>query len=36
MKGWLLVDPDVLSDDAALETYVRRGVGFARALPPKA
>ncbi len=35
MKGWLLLDPDVLSDDAALETYVLRGVGFARSLPPQ-
>ena len=36
MRGWLLVDPDVLTDDAALGTYTRRGVAFARALPPKA
>lgn len=35
MRGWLLVDPDVLTDDAALEAYVRRGAGVARALPPK-
>lgn len=35
IKGWLLLDPDVLGDGAALETYVARGVGFARTLPPK-
>ena len=33
MSGWLRVD--VTGDDDALATWVGRGVGYARKLPPK-
>lgn len=35
MAGWLLVASTALADDAALSTWVGRGVAFARTLPPK-
>ena len=35
MRGWVAVSPDVISDDAALRRWVRRGVGFVRELPGK-
>lgn len=35
MKGWLRVRPDVLDDDRVLTQWVRRGVTYARSLPPK-
>jgi TfoX/Sxy family transcriptional regulator of competence genes len=35
MKGWLLITPDALEDDADLEGWVRQGVEFAQSLPPK-
>lgn len=35
MKGWVLVAPDVLEDDADLERWVRQGLEFAQSLPPK-
>jgi len=35
MDGWLLVDPDGLASRRQLERWVQRGVGYARALPPK-
>ena len=35
MKGWLRVAGDVLDDDAALATWVERGVAYARSLPAK-
>jgi hypothetical protein len=35
MKGWLLVDPSALEDDADLEGWVHEGMAFARSLPPK-
>jgi TfoX/Sxy family transcriptional regulator of competence genes len=35
MKGWILVGPDALRDDAALASWVSQGVDFARSLPPK-
>ena len=35
MKGWLLVASEALNDDAALATWVERGVGYARSLPAK-
>jgi TfoX/Sxy family transcriptional regulator of competence genes len=35
MKGWVLVTPDALEDDADLEGWVRQGVEFAESLPPK-
>ena len=34
MKGWLRVSADVLDDDT-LQTWVDRGVAYARSLPPK-
>jgi TfoX/Sxy family transcriptional regulator of competence genes len=34
MRGWLRVEAAVL-DDAALRTWVQRGVGYARSLPAK-
>ncbi len=34
-KGFLLVSPDAVSDDAGLERWVDRGVTWARSLPPK-
>jgi hypothetical protein len=36
MPGWLSVEPGDLSTDAQLEPWVELGVGYARALPPKA
>ena len=36
MSGWLRVDPADLSTDAQLASWVELGVGYARALPPKA
>lgn len=35
MKGWVLVEPAGVSDKRSLGKWVRRGVKFARALPPK-
>jgi hypothetical protein len=35
MDGWIRVAPDVLDDDEVLERWVARGVGYAKALPPK-
>jgi TfoX/Sxy family transcriptional regulator of competence genes len=35
MQGWLRVDPEGLRTKRQLEPWVRRGVGYARALPPK-
>jgi TfoX/Sxy family transcriptional regulator of competence genes len=35
MKGWLRVDADAVRDDAALSSWVTRGVEHARTLPPK-
>lgn len=35
MKGWVLVAPEALEDDAGLEQWVRQGVEFAQSLPPK-
>ena len=35
MKGWLRVNPDVLSDEETLGAWVTRGVNYARSLPPK-
>ena len=34
MTGWLRVSADVL-DDATLQAWVDRGVGYVRTLPPK-
>jgi hypothetical protein len=35
MKGWLRVDGDGLRSKRQLETWVSRGVAYARSLPPK-
>jgi TfoX/Sxy family transcriptional regulator of competence genes len=35
MKGWLRVDAEGLRTRRQLEPWVRRGVEYARSLPPK-
>jgi TfoX N-terminal domain len=35
MRGWLLVDPAGHAADEDLRRWVDRGLGYARALPPK-
>jgi hypothetical protein len=35
MDGWLRVDADGVAERDALEPWVRRGVAYARSLPPK-
>jgi len=35
MQGWLRVDEDGVRTKRQLEPWVRRGVGYARSLPPK-
>jgi TfoX/Sxy family transcriptional regulator of competence genes len=35
MEGWLRVDADGVESDAELRSWVARGVGYARSLPPK-
>jgi TfoX/Sxy family transcriptional regulator of competence genes len=35
MDGWLRVDAKDVADDVVLREWVGRGVGYARALPPK-
>lgn len=35
MPGWLRVDADDVQTKAALSAWVKRGVSFARSLPPK-
>jgi TfoX/Sxy family transcriptional regulator of competence genes len=35
MKGYALLPPDVVEDDALLEQWVRRALGHAATLPPK-
>jgi TfoX/Sxy family transcriptional regulator of competence genes len=35
MAGWLRVPTDVVATKRDLTTWVRRGVSFARSLPPK-
>jgi TfoX/Sxy family transcriptional regulator of competence genes len=35
MKGWLRVEADGVRTKRALQAWVRRGVAFARSLPPK-
>jgi hypothetical protein len=35
MKGWLRVAPEHLRSRRELSTWVDRGVGYARSLPPK-
>ena len=35
MDGWLRVDSVAVEDDAELQAWVHRGVGYARSLPAK-
>jgi hypothetical protein len=35
MKSWLLVHPPGVESVSALETWIDRGLVFARSLPPK-
>ena len=35
MPGWLRVDTDDVKAKRQLEVWVKRGVGYARSLPPK-
>ena len=35
MQGWLRVDAEGVSTRSGLEPWVRRGVAYARSLPPK-
>ena len=35
MQGWLRVDADGVRTKRRLEPWVRRGVAYARSLPPK-
>ena len=35
MKGWIRVDPEGVRTKRQLEPWVRRGVSYARSLPPK-
>jgi hypothetical protein len=35
MNGWLFVAIDTVASDEALQTWVDRGAGYARSLPPK-
>jgi hypothetical protein len=35
LEGWLRVDPEGLKTKRQLEPWVKRGVAYARSLPPK-
>jgi hypothetical protein len=35
MQGWLRVHADGVRTKRQLEAWVKRGVGYARSLPPK-
>jgi TfoX/Sxy family transcriptional regulator of competence genes len=35
MDGWLRIEPEGVRTKRALERWVRRGVAYARSLPPK-
>ncbi len=35
LEGWLRVDPEGVRTKRQLEPWVKRGVGYARSLPPK-
>jgi hypothetical protein len=35
MRGWLRVDAEAVATESALEPWVRRGLAYARSLPPK-
>jgi hypothetical protein len=35
MKGWIVVGPQGYENDQDLDDWVRQGIDFAQALPPK-
>lgn len=35
MRGWVVVAPEGLDTDAALDAWIDQGVAFAESLPPK-
>lgn len=35
MKGWIVVEPDGVTDEAAVKDWVQRAVKFVRTLPAK-
>ena len=35
MTGWVMVSPEGYQSDAELETWLQKGIDFAKALPPK-
>ena len=35
MAGWIIVAPDVVKTEREVASWVKRGVAFARTLPPK-
>lgn len=35
MRGWIVVEVDHVSDDAALQRWLDRGIAHARSMPPK-
>lgn len=35
LAGWVLVEPEVVAGDQALQEWVARGVDYVRGLPPK-
>ena len=35
MKGWAVLPPDVVADDAELDAWIGRAMAFAGSLPPK-
>ncbi len=35
MKGWIVVEPQGLATEKALQTWIDRSLAFAKSLPPK-
>ena len=35
MKGWILVEPQGVASDKALQAWINQSTAFARSLPPK-
>jgi TfoX/Sxy family transcriptional regulator of competence genes len=35
LNGWLRIDVDAQIDDAELASWIRRGIDYARSLPPR-
>ena len=35
MRGWIVVAPEGIADDAALDAWIAQGVAYAESLPPK-